>query len=118
MSKQMALIRIGYQDFAIPIEAALLILQEVKALRKVGSRYEKGGYVYWYSDDASLIDTITLVDEGRIHASDPGKSSPPVSSVPAPTAEDTRVFVAPCDTPIAIKSVPPTRDFVDEWRDE
>lgn len=120
MSNQIALLRIGYQDYAVPIDAAMLILQSVRGLRKVESRYEKSAYVYWYSADSELIDTITLLDASRIHDSDPGKSAPPapVAPVTPPDPADKRVLAAPGDMPIAIKSVPPTRDFVDEWRDE
>lgn len=120
MSK-VALVQFGYQTYAIPLEALSDTLAQFAALRKVESRYETGGYVYWYSSEEDRKLSATVVPVARIHESDPGKTPPPVQ-VPAPAQAikpaDERLIAAPSDAPISIRSVPPMRDFVDEYRHE
>lgn len=115
---KIALVDFGYQTYAIPLESLSATLEQFAALRKVEKRYETGGYVYWYSDEEDRELNATVIAGSRVHDEDPGKTPPapvpvqPVFSAPA----DERLIAAPSDAPIAIRSVPPMREFVDEWR--
>jgi hypothetical protein len=120
MSK-VALVQFGYQTYAIPVEALSATLANFSALRKVEKRYEAGGYVYWYSDDADGEIDVTVIAGSRIQDSEPGKApaSPPApATVKPPEPADERLIAAPGDEPISIRSVPPMREFVDEFRHE
>ena len=116
MSK-LALIRFGYQDYAVTVDELSATLSKFSGMRKVESRYEKDGYVYWYCADEESDVNVIIVQAERIHATDPGKTSPAVAVKAAP-APDERLIAAPSDiNPISIQNVPPMRDFVDGYRD-
>lgn len=121
MSAQIALVQFGYQTYAVPVEALSATLAQFAALRKVSQRYDSPtGYVYWYDENADGGDlSVTVVPAQRIHATEPDKASkaPPAVPVVQP-APDNRVIAAPNDEPISIRSVPPMREFVDEYRHE
>lgn len=115
MSK-IALVRIGYQDYAVPLEELSTALAQFERFRKVSSRYE-GGYVYWYDKEEADIG-VTLVGADAILPSEPEKK--PADPPTKPKAVDVRLFVAPSDAnPISIAGgIPPLREFVNEHRDE
>ena len=73
MSK-VALIQFGYQHYAVPIEALSETLAKFAGLRRVSSRYEKDGYVYWYDSTDDREISVTVVPEGRVHAAEPPKA--------------------------------------------
>lgn len=115
MSK-MALIQFGYQTFAVPMESLTETLKSFADLRKVASRYETGGYVYWYDGAEDSDVSVTIVPAARIHDTEPGKAPPPTAT--AKHSPDERLIAAPSDSnPISIRRVPPMRDFVDRYRD-
>ncbi len=115
--KTMALIQFGYQTFAVPVEALSETLQKFAVLRKVASRFETGGYVYWYqSKEDNEEVNVTIVPAERIHATEPDKPSAKPAVVKQ-SAPDERLIAASSDVPISIRSVPPMRDFVDGYRD-
>jgi hypothetical protein len=120
VSAKTALVQFGYQTYAIPVGELSATLTQFAALRKVEKRYEAGGYVYWYSDDIDGELDVTVIAGSRIQDSDPGKA-PVVQPAPAevkPDPVDDRLIAAPSDEPILIRSVPPMREFVDEFRHE
>jgi phosphoribosylcarboxyaminoimidazole (NCAIR) mutase len=120
--EKVALVRVGYQEYALPLDALTAFLSAISGVttRKVESEYRKGGYVYWYAppSDGDEI-SVTVISAGRILESKPDPVTAVVTPVPVvATPPDSRVLAAPSDEPILIKSVPPMREFVDEWRHE
>lgn len=115
VSKTIAIVTIGYQQFAVPLEK-LADVALLFGFRTVERRYDKD-YVYWYSGQQYRAE-IALVQESDIHESEPPKASDPPKATVAAAKIDDRVIAAPSDTPIEIKSVPPMREFVDEFRHE
>jgi hypothetical protein len=115
--EKLALVRIGYAEYAVPLEALTAIAG--LTARKVESEYRKGGYVYWYAPPTDDDMAVTVISAGRILESKPDAQPATPAPVVAVTPPDTRVFAAPSDgDQISIKSVPPMREFVDEWRHE
>ena len=74
--------------------------------------------MYWPAKDKDQEHEIKMMPAHRIRDAEPEKT-PVVTPVNPPKAADTRVIAAPTSAdPIAVKTVPPTREFVDEFRHE
>jgi hypothetical protein len=120
--EKVALVRIGYQEYALPLDSLAAFLTAVtgSTKRKVESEYRKGGYVYWYAPPTSDSDdmSVTVISADRILESKPDAQPASPAPVVVVAPPDSRVLAAPSDEPILIKSVPPMREFVDEWRHE
>ncbi len=116
---KVAIIKFGYQDFAVPAHRVAALLDLLPDLQKLESSYVPGeGYVYWPTGDDTDEHTVTLVPAGRIKPTKPA-DPPKVQPVAAVTPPDTRIVTAPTSSePISVKSVPPMREFVDEFRHE
>lgn len=117
---QIALLRFGYDDYAVPVTELSEVLVLLGKLRKVEREYSRSsttGYVYWYAGDSEQMD-VTLLSSSRILDAKPDEQAPAAVAPPPAAEPDDRVIAAPTDvSPIFIKSVPPMREFVDEWRD-
>jgi hypothetical protein len=104
-----AIVSIGYQRFAVPVDK-LPDIARMFGFRAVEARYDKE-YVYWYSDRRATTEVL-LIPENEIHDQEPPKAAdqPKVVAPPPVVKADDRLF------PEATNHIPPTRDFVDEWR--
>lgn len=85
-----ALIEIGYQNYAVPLEALSEALRLFASFRRVSSRHETG--VYWYDGDKDRELLVTIVPAERIHASEPNKAPAQPAEQPKP---DERLIAAP-----------------------
>ena len=108
-----AIVSIGYSKFVVPLS----ILEQIASMSKVEERYDGGdvGYVYWYSTDKKCL-AVELIQRDRILLEKPEEKpkEKPVAKVPRP---DDRLFAGSTQPPIIVGSVPPMREFVNEYRD-
>jgi hypothetical protein len=114
---KLALIQIGLQHYAVPISELAETLGVFDRMRKVSYRYESG-YVYWYDNSGDTDINVSVVPVDRISDSEPDKKSAPTATPTKPKAKDERLIAAPSDEPIAIGTLPPLREFVNEHRDD
>ena len=116
MSERKFVLKLGYQHFLMTED----LIQAVLKLKALDQAYHEGSIVYWAGEDVEV--SIEMVPATRISDTDPrAKKAPTVDLLEPPTPvapTDDRLMASISDKPIVVNTVPPLREFVDEFRAE